>query len=369
MKSSYSPGENHTVDQFLDHCGSGHVHHRSDRSVLRLTANSAVHQQPNGFTLVELLVVIAIIAILIALLLPAVQAAREAARRGHCTNNLKQFGVALHNYHTAFDSFPAGATNTVNTGAAKNWAVSMFVAMMPYYEQSELGNVFGRDANGNIMVGADWVAAHPEMQQLKLGLFQCPSFSDFEDFPARRDYFGCNGGKTPGHTNHWGDQYYDGLFDVNHWRKIAHVTDGTSLTLAFGESKHAHRYGGVYNTSRWGHYWGSCEGGPVAWYHGEECAITFDLGGKIRCLDNALRSTGRVIRCTRHPINSSIRNSAGCVEDHTHNHVPFGSFHPGGALFTFADGHVQFLSESMNFDIYQWLSTYRDGEAFSNNSF
>ena len=189
------------------------MHHRS---VLRLTENRPVHQQANDFTLVELLVVIAIIAILIALLLPAVQAAREAARRGHCTNNLKQFGVALYNYHTTLDLFSTNATITVNTGGAKFWAVSMFVAMMPYYEQLELGNVFGRDANGNIMVGADWVAAHPEMQQLKLGLFQCPSFSDFEDFLARRDYFGCTEGKTPAHTNHWGDQYYDVLFDVNH---------------------------------------------------------------------------------------------------------------------------------------------------------
>src|SRR6188508_1616473 len=100
-------------------------------------------QRRRGFTLIELLVVIAIIAILIALLLPAVQQAREAARRSQCKNNLKQFGLALHNYHDVFNKFPArryGTAGTVCTQSTNanfcgnSQRISAFVAMLPYVD-------------------------------------------------------------------------------------------------------------------------------------------------------------------------------------------------------------------------------------------
>ncbi len=96
--------------------------------------------QRRGFTLIELLVVIAIIGVLIALLLPAVQAAREAARRSQCTNNLKQIGLGLHNYHSATNSFPLGASlGPYNVGATDNWdCFSAQALMLPYLEQSAL---------------------------------------------------------------------------------------------------------------------------------------------------------------------------------------------------------------------------------------
>jgi len=103
-------------------------------------------KQRRAFTLVELLVVIAIIGILVALLLPAVQAAREAARRAQCSNNLKQMGLAAHNYHDTFRSFPPGAITDGPCCSAKsrvNWAI----ALLPYMEQTSLYDEYDHDAN------------------------------------------------------------------------------------------------------------------------------------------------------------------------------------------------------------------------------
>jgi len=102
-----------------------------------------------AFTLVELLVVIAIIAILIALLLPAVQAAREAARRTQCMNNLKQVGVALHNYESAIGTFPSGGLGRDNSGFARGgFGHSWWVRIMPYIEQENIYEEFDQDSRG-----------------------------------------------------------------------------------------------------------------------------------------------------------------------------------------------------------------------------
>ncbi|WP_165071254.1 DUF1559 family PulG-like putative transporter [Paludisphaera rhizosphaerae] len=153
-----------------------------------------------AFTLIELLVVIAIIAVLIALLLPAVQAAREAARRAQCVNNLKQLGLAMHNYHTANDSFPTGCIQGVGgtlvpgASACKTNIFSncqntpWFCLMLPYIEQGVLSNAynFQLGAEGPVLPLPLGMIANSTVATTKMSTFQCPSdrINQFQITPA-----------------------------------------------------------------------------------------------------------------------------------------------------------------------------------------
>jgi prepilin-type N-terminal cleavage/methylation domain-containing protein/prepilin-type processing-associated H-X9-DG protein len=197
-----------------------------------------------GFTLIELLVVIAIIAVLIALLLPAVQAAREAARRIQCTNNMKQIGLALHNYHSQINSFPMGSGSGVLTFpppvyfAKECW--SIHAAILPQLEQSPLYNAinFNWDVDyaGNLTVLNTQVTA-----------FLCPSDPNGaqlgnNDTTGNNCYFGSVGTTTDilaGNSTSvpsLATVPTTGLFAFQQSKSIASVTDGTSNTIAFAES-------------------------------------------------------------------------------------------------------------------------------------
>ncbi len=191
-----------------------------------------------GFTLVELLVVIAIIGILVGLLLPAVQAAREAARRMQCSNNLKQMGLALHNYASAYKRFPArkagtGWRSNGNNNTANHYRLSGWIPLLPFAEQTNMFNAIqaGTDTvapGGPVGWNSGWIvwrAAPPYMR--------CPSDPGPRQAEREISYAMCVGDSIH-RARDDGDQIR-GLFGSRVWRSFGSVSDGTSNTIAYSE--------------------------------------------------------------------------------------------------------------------------------------
>ena len=285
------------------------------------------HRSPRGFTLVELLVVIAIMSILVALLLPAVQAAREAARRMSCTNNLKQFGLALHRYHDAAGSFPSGYLYTARNEEEWGWPV----LLLPYLEQENLHEILGvTDRRLTEAIGS--VEARRGLETT-LSVFRCPS--DFSDklLPTNWRAFddGAAGvsGFQPATSNYVGVL---GLYDVgadfpnngvlfgNSAVSTADIPDGTSHTLAVGERDAA------------------CLSG--AWCGNKNPASSRP--------DGIYFAVGRVSLTINTGL--SISSMAGMTTGAAVCEEGFSSPHPGGANFVLCDGSVRFLSETTEYD-------------------
>ncbi|NLF06674.1 MAG: DUF1559 domain-containing protein [Pirellulaceae bacterium] len=320
--------------------------------------------------MVELLVVITIIGVLIALLLPAVQAAREAARRMQCQNNLKQIGLALHNYHSQYNCFPALEAISIPEQCGDNnncRGAPVYVVLLPFIESENLDNLYDYNSPRGWNRWAGWGSAQPSvftnpLAWTRLGFYQCPSDDRTQEWAPLRDYFAIAGGPAPPSYNveaisGYGNVWTNGLFTYNRWRRFADVSDGSSSTFAFGESVHR-AFIGV------GPGYGTNTGGPVTWWLGGSCqgAGTQDLP---YCLNPVTHCSGRNARTTFHPINYTIQTMSVSKE----NDAPFGSFHSGGAHFAFADGHVSFINDTIDMAAYWALGTTAGGEIISGVEF
>ncbi len=323
-----------------------------------------------AFTLVELLVVIAIIGILVALLLPAIQAAREAARRTQCVNNLKQIGVALHNFHDTYKRFPVGQTDDDGDN------ISFRGYLLPYIEQQVLwdelvaggykpmvvsGQHWGMDGGtcGTFasMGGLNQIQNAPGSSVGKniLPAYMCPSdilpMLD-DDGYGKANYNGCagpllgnnwNGCASWKGSNQTGVLTYDNDNCTSWIWGFSDVTDGTSTTFAVGERTVC---GWVTPTNT---------GDPSfpAWLGGnnDNSCGGFDSGGNVLSLTDGTFFLNRGPQTLKLGISDS--QSQAC----------FGSQHPGGAQFVLCDGSTRFVSDAVDTALYANLGNRRDGEA------
>jgi len=281
-----------------------------------------------GFTLIELLVVIAIIAILIALLLPAVQQAREAARRSQCQNNLKQLGLAMHNYHDTHGVFPPGLSFNLPNGTAPHVAnaaakslIGWQVMIFPYIEQAPLYNQIQQTG----AFDQRWLSVPAftgSIAKIRIPAYRCPS-DTLGDVNTSTNGLGY--GATNYAGNYGGDfgPNWTGILFPNSSVKIRDITDGTSQTVMIGEREYTSAI--------------RKNGGHGIW-----------PGGISNIADYSIAATTK-----NHPntvLNSAFGTSA------------FSSMHEGGVYFMFGDGHAQFLSENMDTANYQRLGFRSDGQ-------
>jgi prepilin-type N-terminal cleavage/methylation domain-containing protein/prepilin-type processing-associated H-X9-DG protein len=337
-----------------------------------------------AFTLIELLVVIAIIAVLIALLLPAVQAAREAARRAQCINNLKQIGLAVYNYESTNSSYPMGnitqswLENPNCTGIYYGHTAMSYI--LPYIEGVNQWNAM------NFWLPYDTFAQTTAFYT-KVSSYLCPDDTTPATLPvnfiatAQTSYAPVRGIREnifwsqspPNASNRCGANDSEGLFGANISYRIAEVTDGTSNTMMFGEtSRFKEEEGSSSHFSFW-NVAGAWNGPPWT-------AAAPAWPGDVRITGGAF-----VVPVLNSP--PVVNGGPACQENVSSPHslnwaLPptnppclylgqwgFRSRHPGGANFSFADGSVKFIKNSINYLTYRSLGTRSVGEVISSDAY
>ena len=342
---------------------------------------------PRGFTLIELLVVIAIIAILIGLLLPAVQKVREAAARMSCQNNLKQLGLAAHNYECANGKLPPGNSPG---GAA------LMALILPYMEQANLYNLFVFTSTN---INSDTANTGARTQEVKS--YICPSAPSAapqtdpggSGKPCGRNNYLGNIGTTA--AQHSTDGSRDGIFNftldptgqINTKVTVVGITDGSSNTAMFAETLRGTMTGNYDKTNHYLHP-GTDAGSSVttpqtgpsfnetntsAWIQGSTYRCnSWDYGPTSKISYRGLQYY-RGIAALNQYNHTLPPNYIGydCGDDNTTNgyftaHIAARSQHTGGVNVCYADGSVHFISNSIAFTTWQALGTRSGGEAINN---
>lgn len=314
----------------------------------------------SAFTLIELLVVIAIIAVLIALLLPAVQQAREAARRSQCKNNLKQLGLALHNYHEAYGRFVfgKGGTGQWASNEVTNWdRLSGLVPLTPFIDQAPLWNQISAGTGGNYAGAPNHMGPEPWVDsytpwRTSLAVLRCPSETGRgTGWPqiGRTNYAFCIGDtiRDNHHGGQWSSRDARGMFFLWSSLGFSDISDGSSNTILMGEI-------GVANEGNRSDIIGHVARGAVNASNPAACLGT---------VTNGTYNTGVTIEGWRgqrwtdgNPCNTGFitvlpPNSPSCSNgtwDGDWGIYSAGSRHTGGVHVLMGDGAVRFVSDSID---------------------
>jgi prepilin-type N-terminal cleavage/methylation domain-containing protein/prepilin-type processing-associated H-X9-DG protein len=317
-----------------------------------------------GFTLIELLVVIAIIAVLIALLLPAVQAAREAANRAQCVNNLKQIGLAMHNYHGVNDCFPPGELCPPNLlGARIFWTCYI----LPFMELGTLGNAYNFDLSVNVTVngGAAYGVVNSTVTNAIIKPYNCPSDVGGEAFRgayswSRSNYvatYSPDGVMIEPNVNFTYDTQHNNptynpatrqaLFNFNVTRGIRNIIDGTSNTTAASETVTGPD-GTNDGRGVWAYDWGE----QYTHHRPPNSLIPDSVYPASYCIN-----TKKFAPCVANAVYWGEQDYAAR------------SIHPGGVNVLMADGSVRFVKNSISLITWQAIASINAGEVVSADSY
>ncbi len=316
-----------------------------------------------GFTLIELLVVIAIIAVLIALLLPAVQAAREAARRMQCSNNLKQIGLAMHNYEGTHGLLPSARTNSPHY-----W--SSLAQIVPFLEGSALYNVINFDHPSAPTSRNNYDQTNSTAVQFMIATYLCPS--DSQSGRVNASYgptnYMANAGTGPmaatftlpdGSTG-----TPNGLMFDKSMVRFSNITDGLSNTTAYTETLKGFGNDSTGSTALDVRQYKG--GSTISATYTEALCATITIWNGSRGREWSRGSfTGGSTTNNYWPPNSPNYDCAG----DTQGLLSARSLHPGGVNVLFADGHIQFLKDSVNRAVWWAIATRAGGEVISTDQY